>query len=134
VVEAGAAAPPTAEADRPVVLSMRDIAKTFSGVRALDGVTLTVHEGEVAALLGENGAGKSTLMNVLAGVFADYDGQIDLAGKPASIHSPRDAQQLGIGMIHQELNLVPELSIADWGWLGPGAAFCLELPGQWPRS
>jgi ribose transport system ATP-binding protein len=88
---------------------MRDIAKTFSGVRALDGVTLTVHEGEVAALLGENGAGKSTLMNVLAGVFAYYDGQIDLAGQPASIHSPRDAQQLGIGMIHQELNLVPEL-------------------------
>jgi len=118
VVEAGAAAPPTAEADRPVVLSMRDIAKTFSGVRALDGVTLTVHEGEVAALLGENGAGKSTLMNVLAGVFADYDGQIDLAGKPASIHSPRDAQQLGIGMIHQELNLVPELSIADNIFLG----------------
>src|SRR4051812_23907637 len=64
-----------------VVLSMRGIGKSFPGVRALSGVELTVHAGEVAALLGENGAGKSTLMNVLAGVHADYDGEIEVDGR-----------------------------------------------------
>src|SRR3954451_5873053 len=100
------------------VLAMHDITKTFPGVRALDRVSLTVHAGEVHALLGENGAGKSTLMNVLSGVFADYDGTIEVDGAPASIHHPRDAQQLGIAMIHQELNLVPDLSISDNIFLG----------------
>ncbi|MBO0829644.1 MAG: sugar ABC transporter ATP-binding protein, partial [Streptosporangiales bacterium] len=78
----------------------------------------TVRQGEVHAILGENGAGKSTLMNVLSGVFTDYGGTIEVAGQPASIHHPKDAQQLGIAMIHQELNLVPELSIADNIFLG----------------
>ncbi|NUR84037.1 MAG: sugar ABC transporter ATP-binding protein, partial [Nonomuraea sp.] len=95
------------------VLAMRGIGKSFPGVRALDGVSLSVGEGEVVALLGENGAGKSTLMNILAGVFKDYEGEIEVGGEPVSIHSPRDAQRHGIAMIHQELNLVPELSIAD---------------------
>jgi len=102
----------------PVALSMRDIGKSFPGVRALHDVSFTVHEGEVAALLGENGAGKSTLMNVLSGVFADYRGEIEVAGKPASIHSPHDAQRLGISTIYQELNLVPEMSVADNIFLG----------------
>jgi ABC-type sugar transport system ATPase subunit len=97
---------------------MHDVTKSFPGVQALKGVSLTVREGEVHALLGENGAGKSTLMNVLAGVFPHYGGQIMVAGEPASIHHPRDAGRLGIGMIHQELNLVPELSIADNIFLG----------------
>jgi ribose transport system ATP-binding protein len=101
-----------------VVLAMRGITKSFPGVRALRGVELTVHAGEVAALLGENGAGKSTLMNVLAGVHAEYGGTIEVAGQPVSIHAPRDAQRHGIAMIHQELNLVPELSIADNLFLG----------------
>ena len=102
----------------PSVLSMRGISKAFPGVRALDDVSFSVRVGEVHALLGENGAGKSTLCNVLSGVFADYDGSIEFDGQPANIHSPKDAQSLGIGMIHQELNLVPDMSIADNIFLG----------------
>ncbi|MDX3106047.1 sugar ABC transporter ATP-binding protein [Nonomuraea angiospora] len=100
------------------VLAMRAIGKSFPGVRALDGVSLTVAEGEVVALLGENGAGKSTLMNILAGVFKDYEGEIEIGGEVAHIHSPKDARRHGIAMIHQELNLVPELSVADNIFLG----------------
>ena len=97
---------------------MRAVSKAFPGVQALRDVSLSVREGEVHALLGENGAGKSTLMRVLAGVFSDYGGQIEVGGEPVTIHHPRDAQQLGIGMIHQELNLVPDLSVADNIFLG----------------
>jgi len=106
-------------ADRPpIVLEMRGITKTFPGVKALQDVSMRVHRAEVVALLGENGAGKSTLVNVLSGVFPAYDGTIELDGRPVSIHSPRDAQQLGIGMIHQELNLIPDMSVADNIFLG----------------
>ena len=101
-----------------VLLRMRGIGKSFPGVRALSGVDLTVHAGEVAALLGENGAGKSTLMNILAGVHADHEGSIEVAEEKVAIHSPKDAARHGIAMIHQELNLVPELSIADNIFLG----------------
>jgi ribose transport system ATP-binding protein len=97
---------------------MHDISKEFPGVRALDAVSLDVRAGEVHALLGENGAGKSTLCNVLCGALGDYDGTIEVDGRPADIHTPRDAQRLGIGMIHQELNLVPDMSIADNIFLG----------------
>jgi ribose transport system ATP-binding protein len=99
-------------------LDMRDCAKSFPGVRALSGVSMTVAAGEVRALLGENGAGKSTLMNLLDGVFSDYEGEILIDGEPASIRTPRAAQELGIAMIHQELHLVPELSIAENIFLG----------------
>ncbi|GAA1694312.1 ribose ABC transporter ATP-binding protein RbsA [Fodinicola feengrottensis] len=105
------------ESNSPI-LAMRDIAKSFPGVRALTGVSMDVRAGEVHALLGENGAGKSTLCNILSGVFTEYAGSIELAGERANIHHPKDAQSLGIGMIHQELNLVPELSIADNIFLG----------------
>jgi len=114
--EAGAAV--QAADSSPPLLRMRDIAKQFPGVRALNGVDLTVHAGEVVALLGENGAGKSTLMNILAGVHADYEGEIEIDGEPVRIHSPKQAAHHGITMIHQELNLVPELSIADNVFLG----------------
>jgi ABC-type sugar transport system ATPase subunit len=110
--------PAPATAPGPVVLSMTAITKSFAGVRALSGVSLTVHAGEVAAILGENGAGKSTLMNVLAGVFSEYGGGIELNGRAVTIHSPKAAQHLGIAMIHQELNLVPDLSIVDNIFLG----------------
>ncbi len=100
------------------LLEMRDIIKSFPGVRALKGVSLCVRAGEVRAMLGENGAGKSTLMNILDGVFADYGGEIRIDGQPVSIRSPRDAQNLGVAMIHQELNLVPELSVSDNIFLG----------------
>jgi ABC-type sugar transport system ATPase subunit len=108
------AAPGTA----PPLLEMRGITKGFPGVRALKGVSLDVRAGEVRALLGENGAGKSTLMNILAGVFSDYGGEIRIDGHPVSIRSPLAARNLGIAMIHQELNLIPELSVADNIFLG----------------
>jgi ribose transport system ATP-binding protein len=97
---------------------MRDIGKSFPGVQALQEVSLTVRRGEVVALLGENGAGKSTLINVLSGVFPSYEGEILIDGQPVSIHTPTDAQRLGISTIHQELNLVPDMSVADNIWLG----------------
>ncbi|MFI6996722.1 sugar ABC transporter ATP-binding protein [Nocardia sp. NPDC050175] len=103
---------------RPPLLAMTGIVKEFPGVKALRGVRLTLRGGEVVALLGENGAGKSTLMNVLAGVFAPDAGSIEIDGTPVHLRSPKDATRHGIAMIHQELNLVPELSIADNIFLG----------------
>jgi ABC-type sugar transport system ATPase subunit len=100
------------------VLAMRGVGKSFPGVRALRDVDLTLHAGETLALLGENGAGKSTLCNILAGVHPVYDGKIEVGGERVSIRSPKDAKRHGIAMIHQELNLVPELSIADNVFLG----------------
>ena len=97
---------------------MRNIGKSFAGVRALDGVSLTVDAGRVVALLGENGAGKSTLINVLSGVFQQYEGDILIDGAPVHINTPAQAQALGISTIHQELNLVPDMSVADNIWLG----------------
>lgn len=102
----------------PPLLEMRGIGKTFPGVVALQDVSLSVRRGEVVALLGENGAGKSTLINVLSGVFPGYDGSISIDGEPVRIHHPTDAQRLGISTIHQELNLVQDMSVADNIWLG----------------
>ena len=92
---------------------MRDIGKSFPGVRALDGVTLDLYAGEVHALVGENGAGKSTLMKILAGAQPADSGEISIGGKAVHIASPRAAEQLGIGMIYQEFNLVPSLGAID---------------------
>ncbi|WP_442891798.1 sugar ABC transporter ATP-binding protein [Aggregatilinea sp.] len=109
----------TAEAHTaPPILSMRSITKRFPGVIALDGVTFDVHPGEVHALVGENGAGKSTLMNIMSGVYTDFEGQIVLNGETVHFHNPRDAQKAGIVMIHQELNLVPELTVYENIFLG----------------
>lgn len=100
------------------LLSMRGIGKSFPGVRALSDVQLDLSRGEVVALLGENGAGKSTLINILSGVFTSYEGQIKLEGRRVSLHHPVDAQRLGIATIHQELNLVTQMSVSDNIWLG----------------
>ena len=89
---------------------MRDIGKSFPGVRALDGVTLDLQAGEVHALVGENGAGKSTLMKILAGAQPADSGEIRIDGSLVAIDSPRKAEALGIGMIYQEFNLVPALT------------------------
>ncbi|HZT13918.1 MAG TPA: sugar ABC transporter ATP-binding protein, partial [Candidatus Baltobacteraceae bacterium] len=89
---------------------MRDIGKSFPGVRALDGVTLDLQAGEVHALVGENGAGKSTLMKILAGAQPADSGEIRIDGSVVAIDSPRKAEALGIGMIYQEFNLVPALT------------------------
>jgi len=92
------------------LLRMRGIVKTFPGVRALDGVDLEVQRAEVHALVGENGAGKSTLMKILAGAQPADSGTIEVEGKEVTIDGPRDAERLGIGMIYQEFNLVPDLN------------------------
>jgi ribose transport system ATP-binding protein len=89
------------------------ITKSFPGVRALDGVSLEVLGGEVHALVGENGAGKSTLMKILAGAYIADSGTIEIDGKPVTIDGPRAAERLGIGMIYQEFNLVPDLGVIE---------------------
>jgi len=99
-------------------LVMREITKNFGGVHALGGVTLKAGAGEVHALCGENGAGKSTLMKILAGAITDYGGEILLDGRPVRFSGPRDAEDSGIRIIYQELNLVPELSVAANLFLG----------------
>jgi len=101
-----------------VILEARGISKSFPGVQALDGVSLTLHRGRLTALLGENGAGKSTLMNVVAGVFPPDAGELLVAGRPVHFASPRQAQDHGIAMIFQELNLVPGLTVAENIFLG----------------
>lgn len=104
--------------DAPVLLSMRDITKRFPGVTALDGVTFDVNGGEVHALVGENGAGKSTLMKIMSGVYPDFEGEMLLMGQPVAFHDTRAALRAGIAMIHQELNLIPELSVYENIFLG----------------
>jgi len=101
-----------------VVLQAEGISKSFPGVQALDDVSITLRSGRLTALLGENGAGKSTLMNVLAGVYAPDEGEVQLAGEPVSFSSPREARDAGIAMIYQELNLVSNLTVAENIFLG----------------
>ena len=92
---------------------MTGISKSFPGVKALQDVSLEVREGEVHAIVGENGAGKSTLMKILAGFYQPDEGEIEIAGEAVGHWTPREAQKSGIGMIYQELNLVPDLSVAE---------------------
>ncbi|MEV0431304.1 sugar ABC transporter ATP-binding protein [Micromonospora sp. NPDC050495] len=96
-----------------LVVGMTGIAKRFGGVLALDGVDVALRSGEVHALLGENGAGKSTLINILSGVITDYDGAVAVDGRPVRFTGPAAAQAAGIATIHQELDLVPALSVAE---------------------
>ena len=101
-----------------VVFEMKGIGKTFPGVKALEGVNLTVREGQVHALLGENGAGKSTLIKILSGAYTKDEGQIFFEGKPVEIRSPQDAGALGISTIYQEFNLARNLTVAENIFLG----------------
>lgn len=101
-----------------ILLLMEGIDKTFPGVRALDQARFELRAGEVHALVGENGAGKSTLMKVLAGVYSKDGGRILYQGKEVEIPNPRAAQNLGISMIHQELNLMPHLTLAQNVFIG----------------
>jgi ribose transport system ATP-binding protein len=100
------------------MLVAENITKKFSGVIALDQVNMELHAGKVNAILGENGAGKSTLMKILSGVYPDYEGRVLLNGKQVNFTTPREAQNAGISIIHQELNLVPQLSITENIFLG----------------
>ncbi|HYF00851.1 MAG TPA: ATP-binding cassette domain-containing protein, partial [Planctomycetota bacterium] len=99
-------------------LEARGLAKRFPGVRALDGVDLAVGRGETVAVIGENGAGKSTLMKIIAGVHSGYAGTMRLDGREVHFRSARDALHAGIGMVHQELSIVPGLSVAENVFLG----------------
>ena len=130
------------------LLEMREITKTFPGVKALDGVNLHVREGEIHAIVGENGAGKSTLMKVLSGVYpaGSYDGEIHYAGELAQFRDIADSEAKGIIIIHQELALVPLLSIAENLFLGNEIArngapkgccarsACAKVPARWSTS
>ncbi|MEU1321175.1 sugar ABC transporter ATP-binding protein [Streptomyces tibetensis] len=100
------------------LLALRGIGKSFLGVRVLDGVDLQVRPGEVHAVVGENGAGKSTLMKVVSGVHQPDEGTVEFAGAPRTFRTPREAQQAGIGTVHQELTLLPERTVAENVWLG----------------
>ncbi|MEZ5480313.1 MAG: ATP-binding cassette domain-containing protein [Thiolinea sp.] len=129
------------------ILEMRNITKTFPGVKALDNVSFKVQRGEIHALVGENGAGKSTLMKVLSGVYphGGYEGEIHYDGQPMAFQGITDSEAQGIIIIHQELALVPLLSIAEtcsWAMksaaAGPGSSTGHRLIGVpvncWTRS
>ena len=104
--------------EREPILEMRDISKSFPGVRALDGVTFDLFSGEIHALVGENGAGKSTLMKILGGVYPEHGGDIRIAGENEIFHSVRDAERAGVAVVFQELSLVRQLSVGENIFLG----------------
>ncbi|MDY0095263.1 MAG: sugar ABC transporter ATP-binding protein [Candidatus Vecturithrix sp.] len=100
------------------IVQMKRICKSFGRVQVLKDVELAIFPGEVHVLAGENGAGKSTLIKILAGVYPDFEGEIEIEGKTVHPHSPQEATALGIAVIHQELSLVPSMSVADNIFLG----------------
>ena len=119
VAAAATAGPgPAGSTDPGPLLEMRAIGKSFGGVTALAGVDFALARGEIHGLVGENGAGKSTLMKIIAGVHTEYDGELRLDGRPVRFRSARDARAAGIGMVHQELSIVPDLSVAENVFLG----------------
>ena len=101
-----------------VILTMKDIDKSFPGVHALDHVNFEVKRGEVHALMGENGAGKSTLMKVLTGIYQKDSGSITYKGKEVEFHNTREAQDAGVVIVHQELNMVGDLTVAQNIFIG----------------
>jgi ribose transport system ATP-binding protein len=110
------------------LLSITGVSKEFPGVKALNNVSFDLNEGEVHAIVGENGAGKSTLMKILSGIYKKDSGDIVYKGKSVNIPNPFEAQKLGIGIIHQELNLMPHLTVAENIFIGredrfPGGIF-----------
>ena len=105
--------PITSATDKPPLLRLTGITKRFPGVVANDGVTLEVRRGEILGLLGENGAGKSTLVNVIFGLHQPDEGTIEVNGEVVRIRTPRDALELGIGMVHQHFMLVPDMTVAE---------------------
>ncbi|MBI4578096.1 MAG: sugar ABC transporter ATP-binding protein [Planctomycetes bacterium] len=117
-VSGNAGAETGSAATQPAVLRMADMRKSFDGVEVLHGVSFDVRAGEIHALVGENGAGKSTLMKILAGVYGDYTGTLEIDGEPVRLGSPREAEAAGVAIIYQELSLVPYLSVAENMFLG----------------
>ena len=115
---ASRATPAAGLASSPSVLGVRNVAKSFGAVTALNDVSLDIHPGEVRAICGENGAGKSTLVKILTGVYHPDGGTVTVNGEPCTIATPRQAQELGIALVAQELSLCPDLSVEDNIWLG----------------
>lgn len=114
------------------ILELRDIAKAFGGVEALRGVDFALFAGEIHGLVGENGAGKSTLMKIIAGVHSEFSGRFMLDGRETRFRSTRDARAAGIAMVHQELSVAPDLSVAENVFLGSQPTNRLGLV-QWRR-
>ena len=115
--------PNTDAASKIPLLRMRGIRKSFPGVKALKGVDLTLYHGEVLALLGENGAGKSTLIKILGGAHQPDEGVIEINNQPANVSTPQASQASGIGIIYQEFNLIPFLSVRENIFLGQESKF-----------
>jgi ribose transport system ATP-binding protein len=113
-------------------LNLTDVSKAFAGVQALDQVSIEVRPGEVVGLVGENGAGKSTLMRILAGVYRPDSGTLLLDGKPLVLHSPREANLQGIGIVFQEQSLLPNLTVAENIYLGQEKEFSRWGVISWP--
>jgi ribose transport system ATP-binding protein len=112
------ASPPLPVDVPAAALALRGIRKSFGGVPVLKGVDFAVELGEIHALMGENGAGKSTLMKIAGGIYSEYEGEISILGTPVLFEGPRDATRHGIAVIHQELNLVPDMTVAENIFLG----------------
>ncbi|NNG35348.1 sugar ABC transporter ATP-binding protein [Nakamurella sp. DB0629] len=109
---------PAGAPEQPYLLEVSGVDKSFPGVKALSGMHLNLRHGEVLALVGENGAGKSTLMKLLSGIYQPDAGHFALDGKPFRVSSPKQAQDLGIAIIHQEFNLMPDLTVAENIFIG----------------
>jgi rhamnose transport system ATP-binding protein len=114
------------------IIQLRDVTKAFSGIQALDGVSFDLRRGEVHALVGENGAGKSTLIKIVAGAYLPDTGTIEIDGVTHDALTPEAARHLGIGVVYQEFNLLPELSVAENVFLGaqPTGLFGLLDTGE----
>ncbi|SDZ98182.1 sugar ABC transporter ATP-binding protein [Rubrimonas cliftonensis] len=114
------------------LLELRGAGKSFGGVTALEGVDFDLRAGEIHGLVGENGAGKSTTMKIIAGVHHDYRGEMLVGGRPARFRSPGEALAAGVGMVHQELSVAPELTVAENVFLGAQPVTRLGLV-DWSR-
>ena len=121
-----------------VLLEMKNITKTFPGVKALDNVNFEVIEGEIHTLVGENGAGKSTLMNILSGIYphGSYEGEVIYDGKVCRFTNIKDSEEKGIVIIHQELALVPYMTIGENMFLGNerGRTFAIDWDETYDKA
>ncbi|MEA5146386.1 MAG: sugar ABC transporter ATP-binding protein [Candidatus Limiplasma sp.] len=113
--------------ENKTIISMRDIVMSFSGNRVLDGVHFELHEGEVHSLMGANGAGKSTLIKILNGIHHPVSGTIEIDGAPVRIREPKDAERHGLAFVHQELNVCPDMTVAENMYIGNWARDAMGL-------
>jgi len=129
------ATPSVGSHDPGLLLQVEGVDKSFPGVKALEGMRFDLRKGEVLGLVGENGAGKSTLMKLLTGIYSREAGEFWLQGRPLVVHNPKEAQEAGLSIIHQELNLVSHLSVAENIWLGrePVSGGFFTRPGEQVR-